>query len=116
MFLNVRCPYRRQNEEYLNYLLTTCFFESKKVEDWESEMTEADRHKFDWNLSRSKENIVNTLSKIDNQVSDQQQIINSDSVQTYKTNLTKMFDEGETDQNILLYKQSVLNLLKIKTS
>lgn len=32
-----RCPFRHQNEDYVKYLLTTLYFESKKIEEWEKD-------------------------------------------------------------------------------
>ncbi|CAF0731471.1 unnamed protein product [Brachionus calyciflorus] len=110
-----RCPYRRQNEDYANYLLTTLYYESKQCEDWESEITEDDMRTFEWEKSKSKENILNTIRNIE-KIEDETQAVNLKQVKTYQNNLSKIFNEGETDTNILQYKQSVLNLLKIKTA
>jgi len=41
-----RCPYRGQNQEYANYLLTALFHESCNVEQWEVDKQESDQEIF----------------------------------------------------------------------
>jgi len=41
-----RCPYRGQNQEYSNYLLTALFHESCNVEEWEVDKQESDQEIF----------------------------------------------------------------------
>lgn len=109
-----RCPFRRQNEEYAKYLLTTLFFESKQIEDWESAITEEDRSRFVWEESKSKLNIIESLKKIEKQESlDEAALFKLDHVKNYKQNLTKIFDSGESSENIDSYKNSVLDILKL---
>ena len=59
-----RCPYRKQNEDYALYLLTTLYFESQKVQSWEKEMTEEDMKEYDWSKSKSRENITSIVERI----------------------------------------------------
>jgi hypothetical protein len=75
-------------------------------------MTEQDRSEYDWNLSESKKNIVDFVKKTDGK--SEADIINSGVVSNYKENLTQMFNKGETDKNLSSYKQSVLDMLKLK--
>lgn len=37
-----RCPYRKQNREYCEYLLKALYYESRNREDWENEATVLD--------------------------------------------------------------------------
>merc|ERR1712029_375686 len=37
-----RLPHRKQNRQYCEYLIKALYFESNKVEDWESEREECD--------------------------------------------------------------------------
>ncbi|KAK2588896.1 hypothetical protein KPH14_001757 [Odynerus spinipes] len=53
-----RCPTKKQNLEYVEYLLTAVFHESWKVEAWEAEKSEADMEYYDWNKSKSRESLI----------------------------------------------------------
>ena len=107
-----KCPYRRQNEDYANYLLTTLYHEAKNMEEWEFEMTEEDYANFKWDKTRSKENILATLSKIENKSAES--LLESKKVDRYRNNLKKVFDEGESQENLNAYKKSVLEILDLK--
>lgn len=107
-----KCPYRRQNEDYANYLLTTLYHEAKNMEEWESEMTEEDYANFKWDKTRSKENILAALSKIENKSAES--LLESKKVDRYRNNLKKVFDEGESQENLNAYKKSVLEILDLK--
>ena len=69
-------------------------------------MTEEDSSHFEWEKSRSKNNIMNTLSK--------EQLENNEKIQDYKNNLTKVFEEGDSLTNMNAYKDSVIKLLNLK--
>ncbi|OQV12607.1 28S ribosomal protein S35, mitochondrial [Hypsibius exemplaris] len=49
-----RCPTRKQNYDYVCYLITALYFESQKVEPWEHEKTVADFEKYRWEGSPSQ--------------------------------------------------------------
>ena len=68
-------------------------------------MTEEDSIHFEWEKSRSKKNIMNTLSK--------EQLENDEKIKDYKNNLTKMFEEGDSLTNMNSYKDSVIKLLNL---
>ena len=70
---------------------------------------------YDWNVSKSKGNIIKIVKSVEGENKNEETIVKSASVTEYKKNLTKMFNEGETYQNMLSYKNSVLNLLKLKS-
>lgn len=101
-----RCPFRRQNEDYANYLLTTLYFESKNFEEWENEITENDRISYNWEESASKNNISNIL--ISEEGNDKKVM------KDYKRSITKVFEEGESKVNLDAYKASVMNILNLK--
>lgn len=69
---------------------------------------------FKWDQSKSKSNILKTVVSIE-KLENEGKANDMEQVKTYKKNLTKMFNEGETETNILLYKNSVLNMLKLKS-
>ena len=107
-----RCPYRRQNEDHAMYMLTTLYLEAKQIEDWEeAEITEDDRLKYDWETSKSHTNIMKTVEQMPSNVAATPNDLNE-----YKTSVTQVFDEGESAANLAAYKQSVLNLLKMKNT
>lgn len=94
-----RCPFRAQNEEYARYLLTTLYYESKNIEDWEtSEITEDDRLEFAWEKSQSKANIEKVFDLKNDEGS-------------YASEVTESFNRGKLTKD---YKKSVLNLLGLK--
>lgn len=96
-------------------MLTTLYFESKQLEDWESEITEEDMLEFKWDQSKSKQNMIDTVSRIES-LSDKEKVADLKQVKEYKENLTKIFSQGENNFNLSQYKQNVLNILKIKTA
>lgn len=124
-----RCPYRRQNEDYANYLLTTLFYESKVIiiifinilrililksiwykknfEEWEKEINEDDRVQFIWEETKSKTNIEE-LSKRSIQP------LQPEALKNYGERLEKVFDQGESQANLDGYKAAVMNILKVK--
>lgn len=68
-----------------------------------------------WEQSKSKENILETLKKIEKTETLNSESLNKiETVKNYKEDLTKIFDAGESKENIESYKNSVLNLLKLK--
>lgn len=101
-----RCPYRRQNEDYANYLLTTLYYESKNFEDWENDICEEDRPDFVWEQSQSRENMRQFLAESQN----------ATGVENYSNDLEKVFNESESPENIDGYKKSVLRILNLKTA
>lgn len=74
-------------------------------------MTEYDMPKYTWEKSQSKRNIEAFLKQ-----ENAESLLKSDQVGKYKDSLSKIFDQGETKENILSYKKSVLDLLKINNN
>jgi len=99
-----RCPYRKQNNDYVKYLLTVLYYESWKVEEWEADMSEDDWSRYQWHKSKSKRNIDDIIAKIDK--------TSEEEVKSYAQSTTNLFDNG--DESIDEFKQSVLKLLKLK--
>lgn len=109
-----KCPYRRQNEDYANYLLTTLYHESQAVEEWESEMTEEDYASFEWEKTKSKENVLETLTRVEANGESPESLLKSRKVTDYKDNLKRIFDKGESQENLEAYKKSVMDILNLK--
>ena len=76
-------------------------------------MSEEDRPRFVWEKTKSKENILKTLGKIEK--SEIEALEKSEKVKEYKENLSKLFDEGESNANIEDYKNTVLSMLKLQS-
>lgn len=109
-----RCPYRRQNEDYANYLLTTLYHESQAVEEWESEMTEEDYASFEWEKTKSKENVLEALAKVEASGESHESLLKSRKISQYKDSVKRVFDEGESQANLNDYKKSVMDILNLK--
>ncbi|XP_040197617.1 28S ribosomal protein S35, mitochondrial [Rana temporaria] len=106
-----RCPLRMQNEDYAMYLLTVLYHESCKTEAWESERDEGEMDEYIWEGSMSEKNALQTLSKSCGTSSEE--ILQSPSVQEYRSAMLNLRNEGETEDNIGTYKESVKKMLNI---
>jgi len=102
LFLS-RCPYRKQNRDYLDYLLKALYYESKKREKWEVKY-DSDYEEFTWSSSKllSKEFIKKEGESVD--------------VKDYERSLERLLNEGEDVATLSNYKQSVLKLLGINNN
>lgn len=103
-----RCPLRKQNFDYAQYLLTALFHESYIVEPWESLKVEADMEYYDWqkNQSRKSTEAILRWGKPKNEP--------IKSTNDFAKSVEKIFNEGENDQNLQEYKEEVLKLLELK--
>ncbi|XP_018431932.1 PREDICTED: 28S ribosomal protein S35, mitochondrial [Nanorana parkeri] len=106
-----RCPLRRQNEDYAMYLLTVLYHESSKTEAWENEKEEGDMDEYIWEGSRSEKNVLQVLSKFHDASTSSEEILQSPSVQEYRSAMLNLRNEGETEDSISAYKQSVKQML-----
>lgn len=103
-----RCPVRKQNFEYAQYLLTALFHESFITESWESLKVEADMEYYDWNNNKSKESTENIL-KWGKAEGDPIK-----STDDFAKSVEKIFNEGENEPNLLEYKEETLKVLGLK--
>ncbi|KFM75001.1 28S ribosomal protein S35, mitochondrial, partial [Stegodyphus mimosarum] len=113
-----RCPLRKQNYDYLIYLLTAIHHESWITEPWEHEKTEADMEKFFFEGSRIQKHIVDTISQMKSEsgseeLSGKKEIEDSEEVEQFGEAVSQLINEGENDFTILKYKESVLKALNI---
>ncbi|CAH4033151.1 unnamed protein product [Pieris brassicae] len=113
-----RCPMRRQNLDYVNYLLTACYHEAWTVEDWEKEKMEADMEYYDWNNNQSKKNLVNWYHKCINKdialSEDEYKSFDTsviDHGEEYKLAVSSLFNDGEREETINNYDTAVRKLL-----
>lgn len=103
-----RCPVRKQNFEYAQYLMTALFHESFIVEPWESLKVEADMEYYDWQKNKSKETteaILKWGKKSGEPIK---------STDAFAKSVEQIFNEGENDPNLHEYKEEVLKLLELK--
>lgn len=103
-----RCPLRKQNFEYAQYLLTAIFHESYIVEPWESLKIEADMEYYDWQNNQSRE----TTEAILRWGKPKDEPIKS--TVDFGKSVEKIFNEGENEQNLQEYKEEVLKLLEFE--
>lgn len=102
-----RCPVRKQNFDYAQYLLTALFHESFIVEPWESLKVEADMEYYDWQKNKSKESIEAILrwgKPKDEPIA---------STDRFAQSVEKIFNEGENIQNLQEYKEQTLKILNL---
>uniref|UniRef100_A0A336M7S7 CSON011733 protein n=1 Tax=Culicoides sonorensis TaxID=179676 RepID=A0A336M7S7_CULSO len=104
-----RCPLRKQNFDYAMYLLTAVCHESRVVEPWEKEKTLDDMEYYDWKLNKSK---INSEAILNWGKTEKDQKISAPS--KYATAVERLINEGENKQNLLEYKECVLELLGLK--
>nr|XP_013802626.1 PREDICTED: 28S ribosomal protein S35, mitochondrial [Apteryx mantelli mantelli] len=113
-----RCPLRRQNYDYGIHLLTVLYHESWKTEMWESEKTEKDMEEYIWENSCSQKNALDTLLRIkaSENVSNvtKEELLASEVVKNYRNSVVALKNEGETENNMSQYKESVKKLLNIQ--
>ncbi|KGL80405.1 hypothetical protein N309_02146, partial [Tinamus guttatus] len=113
-----RCPLRRQNYDYGIHLLTVLYHESWKTEMWESEKTEEDMEEYIWENSCSQKNALDTLLQIKASENitnvTKEELLASEIVKNYKKSVVALKNEGETENNMSQYKESVKKLLNIQ--
>lgn len=113
-----RCPIRKQNLDYVSYLLTACYHESWNVEEWEREKSEEDMEYYDWDNNVSKRNLVDWYMLLTNDPRklsveeyrnfDISVIPNGES---YKDAVSSYFNDGESEAVLKNYTKVVRNLL-----
>ncbi|KAK3579217.1 hypothetical protein CHS0354_022763 [Potamilus streckersoni] len=128
-----RCPLKKQNYDFIIYLLTALYHESWTVELWEKEKTLDDMEKYFWDLNASRKNILELLKHIHTIEKDlklspnvkalpylpenlsEENLLALKEVKSYKEAVTDLFNEDETKENLKKYKEAVRTLLNIQT-
>ncbi|DAA29440.1 small ribosomal subunit protein mS35 [Bos taurus] len=112
-----RCPLKRQNYDYAMYLLTVLYHESWKTEEWEKKKTEADMEEYVWKDSASEKNILETLFQIKaaekNTELSKEELLSTKEVEDYKNSVVSLKNEGDNENTISQYKESVKRLLHL---
>lgn len=110
-----KCPYRKQNYDYAQYLLTALYFESWKTESWENERTKNDWQMYYWDESPSRARLFDILKAKDKAASstttDREKI-----VEQYRSSISRVQDEGLENEleNLKDYRDNVLSLYNLK--
>ena len=116
-----RCPLKRQNEDYVKYLLTAVYHESWKTETWESAKEEEDMEMYTWHMTKSKPRVVKTLNRmrdadpafLQDRTINEAEIEKIPVVQKFKEALEQLHDEGESLYSLNKYKKSTRDLLNL---
>ncbi|XP_055251632.1 28S ribosomal protein S35, mitochondrial isoform X2 [Moschus berezovskii] len=112
-----RCPLKRQNYDYAMYLLTVLYHESWKTEEWEKKKTEADMEEYVWKDSSSEKNILETLFQIKaaekNPELSKEELLSTKEVEDYKNSVVSLKNEGDNENTLSQYKESVKRLLHL---
>ncbi|XP_027968998.1 28S ribosomal protein S35, mitochondrial [Eumetopias jubatus] len=112
-----RCPLKRQNYDYAMYLLTVLYHESWKTEEWEKDKTEADMEEYVWNNSSSEKNILETLLQMKaaekNLEVNKEELLATKEVEEYKKSVVSLKNEGDNENTLSQYKESVKKLLNL---
>ncbi|KAK2715936.1 small ribosomal subunit protein mS35-like [Artemia franciscana] len=109
-----RCPTRKQNRNYLEYLLSVLMIESSKTEPWESEKENMDMEKYIWRQNIGYEVTMNTLkstASIKNLGISETELEKEVVVQEYAQANEDLHNKGEDDSTLRKYKEAVKNLL-----
>ncbi|KAL0103557.1 hypothetical protein PUN28_017668 [Cardiocondyla obscurior] len=107
-----RCPTRKQNLEYVWYLLTAVYHESWRVEPWEAEKSIADMEYYDWDINQSRISLV-TMYKWPESPTDYDYETIPNATE-YKVAVSDLINNGEDQYAINKYKEAVKNLLNLK--
>jgi len=123
-----RCPLRRQNMEYLQYLITALYYESQKKEPWEWEKKEEDMETYSWKGGPSQKTVVNTLNAIakanklpylsgipEDEIKPEH-IEKIEPIETYAKAVEEIHNIGDSEDKISNYKKSTKELLGLQTS
>jgi len=86
-----RLPHRKQNRQYCEYLIKALYFESNKVEDWESEREECDDQFYQLRIEDETSLTPQQLE--------------------HKKSLQTIFNQGEDPRTVDNYKSKVRQML-----
>lgn len=106
-----RCPLRKQNYDYAQYLITALFHESWMREPWEDTKSEVDMEVYIWSCNKSKETSEAILNWGTTSGDDKR----SPHLE-YAQSVEKLINEGENSYNLDNYKKEVLKLFNLTGS
>ncbi|XP_035111860.2 small ribosomal subunit protein mS35 isoform X2 [Callithrix jacchus] len=89
----------------------------RKTEEWEKRKTEADMEEYIWENSSSERNILETLLQIKaaekNTEVNKEELLGTKEVEEYKKSVVSLKNEGENENSVSQYKESVKRLLHL---
>lgn len=93
------------------------FFFFQKTEEWEKKKTEADMEEYVWKDSASEKNILETLLQIKaaekNPELSKEELLSMKEVEDYKNSVVSLKNEGDNENTLSQYKDSVKRLLHL---
>lgn len=108
-----RCPSRKQNLDYVKYLLTALFHISWRFEPWETEKSEVDMEYYDWDKSKSRKSLTSLYSWPKMPTDPNYEYIPH--ATEYKIAVSDLINKGEDQFSINKYRQAVKNVLNLKS-
>ncbi|GAB1291445.1 28S ribosomal protein S35, mitochondrial [Apodemus speciosus] len=112
-----RCPLKRQNCDYAVYLLTVLYHESWKTEEWEKNKTEEDMDEYVWAKSSSESSVLQTLLRMraaeSSAAPSREELLGTRAVEEYQKCVVRLKNEGESEESLAQYKESVKRLLNL---
>ncbi|KAL1517255.1 hypothetical protein ABEB36_001042 [Hypothenemus hampei] len=102
-----RCPLRKQNMDYVMYLLTALYHESKKIEPWEELKSQADMEYYDWTKHASKTNVEDIFKCKFEEIP---------GIDKFSDAVSEYMNEGENEYTIKKYGEAVRTLLQLPFS
>lgn len=101
-----------QNSELIFF-----FFSFQKTEEWEKKKTEADMEEYIWENSTSEKNILETLLQIKaaekNLELSKEELLGTKEVEDYRKSVVSLKNEGDNENTLSQYKESVKRLLNL---
>lgn len=89
----------------------------QKTEEWEKDKTEADMEEYVWNNSSSEKNILETLLQMKaaekNLEVNKEELLGTKEVEEYKKSVVSLKNEGDNENTLSRYKESVKKLLNL---
>ena len=93
------------------------FLSFQKTEEWEKKKTEADMEEYVWKDSASEKNILETLFQIKaaekNTELSKEELLSTKEVEEYKNSVVSLKNEGDNENTLSQYKESVKRLLHL---
>lgn len=103
-----RCPTKKQNYDYAQYLLTACYHESFETEDWEASKSLADMEVYEFENNKSKVSAEEILNWGSN--SGEKKQVSAEFAKSVET----LINDGENEYNLAKYKEESKKLLGLK--
>lgn len=112
-----RCFLRRQNCDYVVYLLIVLYYEFWKIEEWEKSKIEVDMEEYIWENSLLERNILEMFFQMKvvekNMEINKEEFFGIKEVEEYKKFVVSFKNEEENENLFFQYKEFVKRLLNV---